>query len=67
MEHKVSSVNVLHDKEEVIASLEAGVETCQEWRLLLKCQNLPLIEGAFNVIFLDNEIFLQTLNSIYFL
>ena len=65
MEHKISSVNVLHDKEEMVASLEAGVETSEEGRLLLHCQYFPLIQSTLYVIFLDDQVLLQALDGIY--
>lgn len=67
MEHEVSAVNVLHDKEQMVPCLETGVEACQKWWLPLKGQDLALIEGTLHVILLHDEVLLETLDGIHIL
>lgn len=35
VEHQVTSIDILHDEEEMVGGLEAGVEASEEWRLSL--------------------------------
>ena len=67
VEHEVSSTDVLHDKEEVFLSLEAGVEVDEEWRLALQCQHFPLVESALHIVLLHNQVLLETLDGIHLL
>lgn len=67
MEHEVSSTHVLHHKEEVFLCLEARVEGREEWGLPLQGQHFPLVESALHVIFLNYQIFLETLDSVHLL
>ena len=66
MEHEVSAIDVLHDKEEVVPGLEAGVEAGEKWRLLLHGQHLALVEGALHIILLDDQVLLQALDGVHF-
>lgn len=67
MEHEISAIDVLHDKEEVIPSLEAGVKAGQEWRLLLHGKDLTLVQGALYIVFLNDQVLLQALDGVDFL
>ena len=64
VEHEVSTADVLHHKEQVLLSLETGVEGCEEWGFPLQCQDLPLVQCTLHVIFLNYQVFLQTLDSV---
>ena len=67
MEHEISTIHILHDEEQVLLGVEAGVEASEEWRLLLHGQHPAFIQRALHVILLDNQILLQALNGVYFL
>ena len=67
VEHEVTSIHILHDKEQVLLGVETGVETSEEWRLLLHGQHSTLIQCALHIILLDDEVFLKTLYSIHLL
>ena len=66
MEHEVPAIDVLHDEEEMVPGLEAGVESGQEGRFLLHGQNLALVEGTLHIILLDDQILLQALDGVHF-
>ena len=55
MEHEIPAIDVLHDEEEMVPG--------QEWRLLLHGQHLALVEGALNVVLLDDQVLLQALDG----
>lgn len=65
MEHEIPSRDVLHDKEEMVSGLEAGVESSEEGRLGLHRQHLAFVQSALHIIFLDDQVLLQTLNGVH--
>ncbi len=66
MEHQVPTIDVLHDKEQVVSGLKARVEASQEWRLGLESQDLALVQCTLNIIFLYNQVFLEALDGVHF-
>lgn len=67
MEHQITAIDILHDKEQMISRLKARVKAGQKRGLPLQCQNLTLVQSALDIIFLHNEVFLQTLDGVYIL
>ncbi len=63
MEHEVSSIDVLHDKEEVVVGLKARVETGEKRRLELHREDLPLVDDSLHIVLLHNQILLETLDG----
>lgn len=64
LEHEVSTVDVLHNEEEAVAGLEAGVERGEEGVLRCQQQNPLLSQRAVHVVVLDYHVFLQHLKRI---
>lgn len=64
VKHEVPTAHKLHDKEEVVLSLETRVERREERGFTLKGQDLPLVQSALHVVLLDYDVLLETLNSV---
>ncbi len=66
VEHQIPTIDIFHDKEQVVSCLKAWVEASQEWWLGLECQHFTLIECALHIVLLYNEVFLETLDGVHF-
>ena len=64
LEHKIATVDILHDKVEPIHRLEAGMQLNEEWRPVAHSQHVLLHHGALDIVILDDDIFLEDLDSV---